>query len=81
MQNIENRYLVSQTWVPRSRHPASSCQAPQGSPGLALAADRNWTQECTDRNLDQDRRQDKEQGPLQKPDMDEDIKTLMIPQL
>jgi len=34
-----------------------------------------------DRNLDQDCRQDKEQGPLQKVAMDEESKTLMIPQL
>ena len=40
----------------RSWHPASSCQAAPGIPRLALAAGRNWTQECTDRNLDQDRR-------------------------
>ena len=32
-------------------------QAAPGSPGLASAAGRNWTQECTDRNLDQDRGQ------------------------
>jgi len=48
-----------------------------GSPKLASAVDGNWTQECTD----QDRRQDNEQGPLQKPAVDEGNKTLMIPQL
>ena len=50
----------------------SSCQAAQEDPGLASAADRNWPQEGTDQNLDQDqdRRQDNEQGPLQKLAMD-----------
>jgi len=45
------------------------------------AADRNWTQECMDRDLVQDRRQDNEQGPLQKPAMDKEGETLVIPQL
>jgi len=49
------------------------------SPGLDPAADRDWTQECTDRNLDQDRRQDSEEGPLQQPAMDEESETLVIP--
>jgi len=31
------------------------------------------------RNLDQDLRQDKQQGPLLKPAMDKDSKTLVIP--
>ena len=35
--------------------------APGGSPRLDLAADGNWTQGCTDRNLDQDCRQNKKQ--------------------
>jgi len=56
-------------------------QAAPGSPGLDSAADGNWTQGCMDWNLDQDCRQDNEQGPLQKPAMDEDSKTLMMPQL
>jgi len=56
-------------------------QAAPGSPGLASAAGRNWTQECTDRNLDQDRRQNNEQGPLQRFAMDEESETLVIPQL
>ena len=51
---------------------ASSCRAAPGSPRLASAVDGNWTQECTDQHLDQDCRQDKEQGPLQKPTMDEE---------
>jgi len=55
------------------------CQAAPGSPGLDPAADGNWIQECTDRNLDQDRRQNSEQGPLQKVAMDEESETLMIP--
>jgi len=46
-------------------------QAAPGSPGLASAADRNWSQECTDRSLDQDCRQNNKQGPLQKAAMDE----------
>jgi len=68
--------LVAGHW-----HCASSCQAAPGNPGLDLAVNRNWTQECTDHNLDQDRRQDSEHGPLQKQAMDEETKTLMIPQL
>jgi len=52
-----------------------------GSPGLALAVGRNWTQECTDQDLDQDGRQDNEQGPLRQPAMDEESETLVIPQL
>jgi len=67
--------------VPGRWRPTSSCQAAPGSPGLASAADGNWDQECTDRDLDQDHRQDKKQGPLQKPATDEESKTLMIPQL
>jgi len=62
-------------------HPASICQAAPGSPGLASAAGRNWTQECMDRNLDQDCRQNNEQDPLQKSGMDEENETLVIPQL
>ena len=57
MQNIQNWYWVSWTWVLGCWCLASSCQAAPGSPGLALAADRNWTQECTD--LDEDHRQDR----------------------
>jgi len=60
---------------------ASSCRAAPGSPGLALAADGNWTQEFTDQDLDQGRRQDNDQGPLQQAAMDEESKTLVIPQL
>ena len=62
-------------------HLTSRCQPAPGNPRLALAVDRNWTQECTDRNLDQDRRQNNKQGPLQKPAMDKESETLMIPQL
>jgi len=62
-------------------HPANSCRPAPGHPGLASAADRNWTLECTDWNVDQDRRQDDEQGLLQKPDMDKEGETLVIPQL
>jgi len=52
-----------------------------GSPRLDSTVGRNWVQECTDRDLDQDRRQYNEQGPLQKAAMDEESETLMIPQL
>jgi len=62
-------------------HPASSCWAAPGSPRLASAAGRNRIQGCTDWNLGQDCRQDNEQGPLQKPAMDEESETLVIPQL
>jgi len=34
-------------------HPFSSCQAAPGSPRLDSAADRSWTPEFTDGNLDQ----------------------------
>jgi len=61
--------------------PTSSCQAAPGSPGLDSALGGNWTQECTDGNLDQDHRQSNEQGPLQKVAMDEESETLVIPQL
>jgi len=67
--------------VPGTWHPTSSCWAAPGSPPLASAADRNWTQECTDWNLDQDRRQNNKYSPLQKPVMDEESETLVIPQL
>jgi len=60
---------------------ASSCRAAPGSPGLDSTAGRNWTQECTDWNWDQDCRQGSEPGPFQKLAMDEESKTLMIPQL
>ena len=59
--------------------PAAARQAP-GSPGQDSALDRNWVQERMDRNLDQDHSQDNEQGPLQKPAMDEESETLVIPQ-
>jgi len=62
-------------------HPTSSCQAAPGSPRLDSAVNGNWTQECTHRSLNQDRRQDKEQGPLQKAAMEEKSKTLVIPHL
>jgi len=62
-------------------HPANSFQAAPGSPGLDSAVGRNWAQECTDRDLDQDRRLDKVQDPLQQAAMDEESETLMIPQL
>jgi len=39
---------------------------------MALAVGRNGTQECTDWNLDQDGRQDNEQGSLEKLAMDEE---------
>jgi len=65
----------------RCWRPASSCGAAPDSLALASTADGNWTQGCTDRDLNQDRRQDKEQGPLQQLAMDKENKTLMIPQL
>ena len=61
--------------------PASSCQAAPGSPGLRSAVGRNWTEGHRDQNLDEDHRQDNEQGPLQKAAMDKESKTLVIPQL
>jgi len=61
--------------------PATSCQAAPGNPGLASAVGRSWTQEYMDWNLDQVRRQDSEQGLLQKVAMDEESETLVIPQL
>jgi len=36
------------------------------------AVDGSWTQECTDWNLGQDRRQNNEQRPLQKAAMDKE---------
>jgi len=46
-----------------------------------LSSSWNWTQECTDQNLDQDHRENNEQDPLQKAAMKEESETLMIPQL
>jgi len=60
---------------------ARRCWAAPGSPGLDSAADRNWTQECTDQNPDQDHRQDREQGPLQKAPMDKESETVVMAQL
>jgi len=77
-QNIQNLNWVSGIWVLQAL--ASHWAAP-GSPGLGPVIDGNWTQECTDCNLDQDRRQDKEQGPLRKPALNKESETLMIPQL
>jgi len=62
-------------------HPTSSCRAAPGTPRLASATDRNWTQEHMDLNLDQDRRQNNEQGPLHKPVMDKESETLVILQV
>jgi len=61
-------------------HP-SSCQAAPGIPRLASAVGGNWTQECTDSNLDLDHRQNNGQGPRQEAPMDGESKTLVIPQL
>jgi len=64
--------------------PVAARQPPE-SPGLGSTVDWNWSQECMDQNLDQDdnldqgRRQDSEQGPLQKAPMDSE--TLVMPQL
>ena len=44
MQNIQNRYGVSQSWGLGRRPPPSRCRAAPGSPGLASAVGRNWTQ-------------------------------------
>jgi len=52
-----------------------------GSPGLDSEVDGNWNQEGTVWNLDQDHKQDNKQGHLQKPTVDEESKTLVIPQL
>jgi len=60
--------------VPGHWLPASSCQAAPESPTVASAVDGNWTQKYTD----QDHRQVNEQGPIQKPAMDKDSKTLVI---
>jgi len=62
-------------------HPARGCQAAPESPGLASAADRNCTLECTGRNLLKDHSDHNEQCPLQKAAMDEESETLVIPQL
>jgi len=67
--------------VPGRWCPASSCQAAPGSPRLNPAVDETWTQECMDRDLDQDHMQNNEQGPPQKAAMDEESETLVIPQL
>jgi len=67
--------------VPGHWGPANCCQAASGNPGLASAVDRNWTQESMAQNLDQDCKQDKEQGPPQKLAMNKESKTFMIPQL
>jgi len=61
--------------------PARSCQAAPGSPGPESAVNRNWTQECTDQNLNEDLRQNNKQGSLQKPGMDNESETLVILQL
>lgn len=53
----------------------------QGNPGLDLAGDGSWIQECTDWNQDQDCRQENGQGPLQKLAIDEENKIPVIPQL
>ena len=45
------------------------------------AVNGNWMQECMDRSLDQDSRQNNVQDPLQKPAMDEERETFVIPQL
>jgi len=68
---------VSRRWAPG---PGSCGKAP-GNPGPDTLVGGNGTRERTDRDLDQDRRQDSEQGPLQKPAMDEESETLVIPQL
>ena len=61
-QNRQNQYWVLWNWVPRGLVPGRH----QEVPDWTLQLDGNWTRECTDGNLDQDRRQDKEQGPPQK---------------
>jgi len=76
-QNIQNPiYFPGAGCWGAGTLPADARQVP-GGPGLASAVDRNWTEECTDWNLDQDLRQDKEQGPLQKLVVDKESKILM----
>jgi len=60
--------------VGASVSPAVARQKP-GSPRLASAEDRNWTQECVNRNVDKDCKWDKEQGPFHKLAMDKECKT------
>ena len=77
-QNVQNPYGVCRTCGPGAGvGPAAAGQTP-GSPGLDSAVDRNCIQESTGQNLDRACRQDKEQGPLQKPAMDEESETLAI---
>jgi len=52
------------------------CQQPPGSTSKSQTGLRSrWTQECKDRDLNQDHRQDKKQGPLQQLAMDEESET------
>jgi len=73
---MQNQYGVSQNWVPGHWSPISTCQAAPGNPGLDSAAGSNWTQKCMNRSLDQDLRQNNEQGPPQQPAMDKESETL-----
>jgi len=81
MQDTQNQYWVSGFVCCGGCCHTSGWRAAPGSPRLASAVDGNWTQGCTDRNLDQDRRQDQVQGSLQKPVTDEKNESLVIPQL
>jgi len=77
----EIKYTKAAPLLPGSGPRAPASRQAQGNPGLDSPAGGDWTQERTDRNLDQERRQEKGQGPLQKPAMDEESKALVIPQL
>ena len=72
MQNTQNRHRISWGWVPGCWVPPAAAGQAAGSPRLDSTADRNQTQECRDRCLDQDRRQGNKQGPLQKVAMNEE---------
>jgi len=60
--------------------PAAAEHTPR-TPGLDSAVEDNWIQEFMDQNLDQDHSQNKEQVPLQKLAVNEESKTLVIPQI
>jgi len=60
---------------------SSRQQLPGRTRNDGLPIDRNWTLECTEQSLNQNGKQDNEQGPLQKPAMNEESEPLMFPQL
>jgi len=78
MQNIQNRYRVSRSWVPGAGFPTAAFEQHQSRTGLSsrqeLDSGMHGLESGSGSQVEQAR-------PFQKMAVDEDSETLMIPQL